>query len=154
MSQEMALTSTDELIQQAVDRFWESVPPTWSQVRGHIRAIATQSYKMSVEQFRILRHIRDGRNSVSDLAEAQQISRPAISQAVEVLVQEGYITRQQSRTDRRCVKLALTPQGNTTLTNIFDHNSQWMVDRLETLSPAQLDALVDGLEILKIAFLD
>lgn len=154
MEQEMAQTTTYEVIEQAVDRFWESIPPTWNQVRGHIRSIATQSFKMSVEQFRILRHIRGGRNSVSDLAEAQQISRPAVSQAVELLVQEGYISRQQSRTDRRCVKLQLTPRGNDILTNIFDRNSQWMVEKLEALSPEQLNRLVDGLEILKIAFLD
>lgn len=143
-----------EMIQQAVERFWESVPPTWNQVRGHIRAIATESYQMSVEQFRILRHIRDGRDSVSELAEAKQISRPAVSQAVEVLVQEGYVSRRQSSTDRRFVKLALTPKGNATLTNIFDRNSQWMADKLEALSPDQLDRLVDGLELLKTAFLD
>ncbi len=151
---EMAQTTTENMIQQAVDRFWESVPPTWNQVRGHIRSIAMESYQMSVEQFRILRHIRDGRNSVSDLADAQQISRPAISQAVEILVQEGYISRRQSSTDRRCVKLELTPRGNAILSNIFDHNSQWMVAKLETLSPEQLNMLVSGLEVLKTAFLE
>jgi DNA-binding MarR family transcriptional regulator len=151
---EIIPTATDEMIQQAIDRFWESVPPSWNQVRGNLRSIATQSYKMSVEQFRILRHIRNGRNSVSELAEAKQISRPAVSQAVEVLVQQGYIARQQSRTDRRCVKLELTPKGNAILTNIFDRNSQWMVEKLEALSPEQLNLLLDGLEILKTAFLN
>lgn len=151
---EIIPTATDEMIQQAIDRFWESVPTSWNQVRGNLRSIATQSFKMSVEQFRILRHIRNGRNSVSELAEAKQISRPAVSQAVEVLVQQGYIARQQSRTDRRCVKLELTSKGNAILTNIFDRNSQWMVEKLEALSPEQLNLLLDGLEILKTAFLN
>ncbi len=154
MTQEIAQVTTNAPIQEAVDRFWESVPPTWNTVRGHIRTIATQSYQMSVEQFRILRHIRNGCKSVSELAEAKQTSRPAVSQAVEVLVQEGYVARQQSRTDRRFVTLELTPKGNDTLTNIFDRNSKWMVEKLEALSPEQLDILVDGLDILKFAFQD
>ncbi len=144
--------TSEELLQAVIDRFWESIPLTWNQVRGHLRSIASQNFEMSVEQFRILRHIRNGCNSVSELAVAKQISRPAVSQAVELLVQQGYIARQQSREDRRCVKLELTLSGNAILTNIFDHNSQWMVEKLRELSPEQLNNLLSGLEILKTTF--
>ena len=144
--------TSEELLQAVIDRFWESIPLTWNQVRGHLRSIASQNFEMSVEQFRILRHIRNGFNSVSELAEAKQISRPAVSQAVELLVQQGYIARQQSRDDRRCVKLELTPDGNAVLTNIFDRNSRWMVEKLRELSPEQLNDLLSGLEILKTTF--
>ena len=150
----MIQTTTNELIQQAIDRFWESIPLTWNQVRGHLRGIATKSYEMSVEQFRILRHIRNGCNSVSELAEAKQISRPAISQAVELLVQQGYISRRQSLEDRRWVELELTDSGNAVLTNIFDRNSQWMFEKLQALSPEQLNSLLAGLEVLKTTFKD
>ena len=146
--------TSEEQIQSVIDRFWESIPRTWNQVRGHLRSIAAQSFEMSVEQFRILRHIRNGCNSVSELAEAKQISRPAVSQAVELLVQQGYVTRQQSHEDRRCVKLALTPSGNAVLTDIFDHNSQWMGEKLRALGPDQLSILLAGLEILKTTFQD
>jgi MarR family 2-MHQ and catechol resistance regulon transcriptional repressor len=146
--------TSEELLQAAIDRFWETVPPVWLTVRGNLRSIATQSFNMSVEQFRILRHIHNGHNSVSDLAEAKQISRPAVSQAVELLVQQGCITRRQSSEDRRCVKLELTPKGTAILNNIFDRNSQWMVEKLEALSPEQLGELLTGLEILKTAFKD
>ena len=148
------IPTNNELIQQAIDRFWESIPLTWSQVRGHLRGVATKSFEMSVEQFRILRHIRNGCNSVSELAEAKAISRPAISQAVELLVQQGYISRRQSLEDRRCVELELTDSGNAVLTNIFDRNSQWMFEKLEALSPEQLNSLLAGLEILKTTFQD
>ena len=150
----MIQTTTNELIQQAIDRFWESIPLTWNQVRGHLRGIATKSFEMSVEQFRILRHIRNGFNSVSELAEAKQISRPAISQAVELLVQQGYISRRQSLEDRRWVELELTESGNAILTDIFDRNSQWMFEKLQALSPEQLNSLLAGLEVLKTTFKD
>ena len=148
------IQTNNELIQQAIDRFWESIPLTWNQVRGHLRGIATKSFEMSVEQFRILRHIRNGFNSVSELAEAKQISRPAISQAVELLVQQGYISRRQSLEDRRWVELELTESGNAILTDIFDRNSQWMFEKLQALSPEQLNSLLAGLEVLKTTFKD
>ena len=56
---------------------------------------------------------------VSELATAKNISRPAISQAVEILVKKGLLTRVPSREDRRCVDLVLTEAGNHLLDTVF-----------------------------------
>ena len=52
------------------------------------------------------------------LATAKNISRPAISQAVDVLVNKGLLTRMQSTKDRRYVDLALTDAGDNLLDTV------------------------------------
>ena len=74
--------TTDTQRQIAMDRIWETIPPFWGLVRNNLRSIASEKFEISVEQFHILRYIRRGLTSVSELAEVKRISRPAISQAV------------------------------------------------------------------------
>ena len=144
---------TEELLQQTIERFWEIFPPVWDSIRGNVRAIATDHFNISVEQFQILRHIRKGRRSISELAEVKQISRPAISQAVELLVEKGLIDRRQSKGDRRYVELELTEEGKDLLNAIFDKNHEWMMGKMTELSPEEAASIIRGLDALKKAFI-
>jgi DNA-binding MarR family transcriptional regulator len=146
------ILTREELGRQAIDRFWETIPPVWSLVRNHLRSTASEKFEISVEQFHILRHIRKGIITVSDLAEIQQISRPAISQGVDALVEKGLVSRRQDKGDRRFVYLQLTPQGDDLLNQVFQENRAWMLKKMEGLDPEQLARLVDALETLKESF--
>jgi DNA-binding MarR family transcriptional regulator len=141
--------ASDELLQQTIDRFWENFPPTWNRIKTNVRGIAAEKFGITVEQFHILRHIRRGQGSVSELAEAKNISRPAISQAVDVLVQKGLITRTPDARDRRHVQLALTASGNALLDAIFDNTRQWMMQTLSPLSDEELQALTCAMDSLR-----
>jgi DNA-binding MarR family transcriptional regulator len=138
-----------QILEQTLDKFWESVPPLWSHIRAHIRTVATEDFDISVEQFHVLRFIRRGNCSVSELADARNISRPAISQGVDALVHKGLVTRTQSKEDRRYVELELTPEGNTLLDSVFRNTREWMRISLETLSQEELELAIRGMEILK-----
>jgi len=145
--------TSEEILQVAIDRFWETIPPVWNKVRGNVRCIATENFDITVEQFHILRHIRKGRGSVSELADLQQISRPAISQAVEILVAKGLVSRRTNADDRRYIQLELTSSGNEMLNTIFRQNRGWMMEKMAGLSPDEIDRIVHGLEILKNTFI-
>jgi DNA-binding MarR family transcriptional regulator len=134
---------------QAIDRFWETIPPLWNFVRSHIRAQATANFDITVEQFHVLRYVRRGTDSMSELATAKNISRPAISQAVEVLVKKGLLTRIQSKQDRRCVELALTDSGDALLDTVFKETRLWMKERMHKLEPDELETMIQALEIMK-----
>lgn len=136
-------------IELAVESFWESYPPFWRRVRGHIRAVAVSQFDITVEQFHMLRHIRRGLGSVSELAEEQNSSRPAISQAVDVLVDRGFVTRTQDIRDRRHFHLDLTPAGNTLLDAIFNDTRKWMKGIFASLSDEELQTLIDTMAIFK-----
>jgi len=142
-------TSESQVLEQTLDRFWETVPPLWGYIRAHIRAVATEIFDISVEQFHILRFIRHGHCSVSELAEARSISRPAVSQGVDALVNKGLVTRTQSKEDRRYVELELTPEGNALLDSVFQNTREWMKSSLETFSQEELELAIRGMEVLK-----
>lgn len=141
-----------ELLRLTIHRFWETFPPMWNRIRGNVRTIATEEFEITVEQFHILRHIRKGAGSISDLAEARQISRSAASQTVDTLVEKGLVDRQRDQHDRRYVQLALTARGDQLLDAIFAKNRTWMVEKLAALTPDQLDAVIRALESLQQAF--
>jgi len=143
------MTASDHLRNQAIDRFWETIPPLWGMIRTHIRAEATKNFDISVEQFHILRHVRRGTGSISELATAKNISRPAISQAVEVLVKKGLLTRVQSTRDRRFVELALTDAGNKLLDTVFQETRAWMKERMSPLSLDELETVAKAMGALK-----
>jgi len=144
--------SREELLQQTIDRFWETVPPLWSRIRSHLRSTAAEHFAITVEQFHILRHIHRGKNSACELAATIGISRPAVSQAVDALAHKGLLTRQQDMSDRRYVTLALTENGSTLLKGIFEHNRTWMLGKLDTLSQDELRAAIQAMETLKKMF--
>ncbi len=141
-----------EFLQGVVEKFWETFPLVWDEIRSNARKIATSQFEISLEQFQTLRHIRRGRKSVSELAEVRQISRSAISQAVDKLVDRGLISRKQSSQDRRHIGLDLTDEGNALLNAIFAENRRWMVEKLASMDPEEAGIITTGLEALKNAF--
>jgi DNA-binding MarR family transcriptional regulator len=138
-----------QLTDEALDRFWETVPPLWGNIRAHIRAVATEEFSISIEQFQILRLIRSGRSSVSELALAKNISRPAISQAVDALVRKGLLSRTQDSEDRRHVQLALTKSGNALLDALFQNTRTWMRAKLASFGRDELENVIRAMESLK-----
>ena len=141
--------SKNRVIERTLDKFWETVPPLWGTIRAHIRAVATENFDISVEQFHILRFIRRGHCSVSELADARNISRPAVSQGVDALVNKGLVTRTQGKEDRRYVELELTPEGNALLDSVFQNTREWMRESLEGFSHEELELAIRGMEVLK-----
>jgi DNA-binding MarR family transcriptional regulator len=145
-------TRTPPTLESTIDCFWESVPPLWNRIREHLREHVLAGLDLTVEQFHVLRHIRRGLGSVSDLAAAKHISRPAISQAVDLLVAKGLIERQPNAVDRRYVRLTLTAAGNDLLDTVFQQNRAWMAQRLAHLAPRELESIQAGLRALQSAF--
>jgi DNA-binding MarR family transcriptional regulator len=142
----------EQLIPVAIEAFWTTIPPVWNRIKGNVRAIAVEHYDISVEQFHILRHIRRGLTSVSELAEVKQISRSAVSQAVDILVARGLICRRQNALDRRNIPLELTESGNALLDTIWEKNRAWMKSQMISLTVQDLTTLTSAMEILAGTF--
>jgi len=124
----------------------------WNLIRSHLRTIAVEQFNISVEQFHVLRLIRKGFTSVKDIAEARQISRSAVSQAAELLVEKGLITRSEETGDRRLVHLALTPAGDELLNQMFQQNRAWMAGKMASLTAGDLQLITEGLAHLSATF--
>ncbi len=143
----------EEYLNQAAERFWDTVPTVWDRVRENLRSTATSQLDITVGQFQILGYIRHGKNTVGQLANARQISRSAVSQLVELLVEKGYICRQERSEDRRYVRLELTDKGAELLNIAYAENRKWIMGKLSSLTPDELNCMLQGLEPMKKAFL-
>lgn len=146
------MLSPDDL-SKAVDRYWESLPPTWHRTRSVIRGIAAEKFNLTVEQFQVLRRIRRGFASVSSIAQDSRTSRSAVSKAVDVLVHRALVSRQQDPRDRRNIPLSLTPEGEHALSTIFNEAEDWLSARFSQLSSDEINLAIRGMEILQKAFL-
>jgi len=147
--------STQEtLIQRSIDTFWHTFPSTWRSIHTYTHKIAVERYHITMAQFIILREIDCGKSSVSQLAEAGHISRPAISRLVDILVNKQMVTRVENPVDRRHVNLSLTAQGEWLLAELFKETHQWMETRMGTLSDEELDKLIQSLELLRETFVE
>jgi DNA-binding MarR family transcriptional regulator len=138
--------------QLLIEKFWESIPPAWRQTRSQIHRNAVEKFQMTEEQFQVLRRIRKGSLSVSALAEASQTSRSAVSKAVDSLVCRGLVTRSQNPHDRRNLPLALTDEGSRVMDLIYSEAEAWLSTRFARLTPEETASLLQGLDILRIAF--
>jgi DNA-binding MarR family transcriptional regulator len=145
-------TISEELLKCTIDEFWETFPSIWHGIRARIREVAVEEFDITVEQFHILRRIHKGRDSVSKLAEAKHISRPAISRAVDVMANKGLVARNRDSHDRRNVKLTLTEEGSTLLEAIFGKNRAWMASKLSTLEEAEIKTIRGAMTALSKAF--
>jgi MarR family multiple antibiotic resistance transcriptional regulator len=136
-------------LKSTIDRFWEVVPSTWVNVRSRLRANAVQEHNLTLIQFHMLRHIRNGINTVAELASIQHVSRPAVSQAVEQLVQKQLVLRTPDPLDRRYVLLSLTTKGQNLLDAVFNKTKSWMQNQMVSLTSQELEILNQAFDILK-----
>ena len=87
---------------------------------------------------------------VSELAEREQMSRPAMIEHLRRLEAAGWIARQETPIDgdRRRVGLEITEAGDAALAAIRRERAEWLADRLEGLSEHDLDALEAAIDPL------
>jgi DNA-binding MarR family transcriptional regulator len=92
---------------------------------------------------------------VCDLADEEQISRPAMSGHVKRLEASGWIRRTEDAEDGRRSGLVVTPAGEKRIDAIRRRRNDWLVDRLARLSPeAQEELAAASATLLQLMALD
>lgn len=137
-----------------IEKYWESIPPAWHRTRSVIRSIAAEKFHLTVEQFQVLRRIRRGIASVSSIADDSRTSRSAVSKAVDVLVKKRLVSRQQDPSDRRYIPLVLTDEGQSVMSSIFDETERWLTERFACLTTAELESLLQSMDLIQKVFKD
>src|SRR4051794_25024061 len=101
-----------------------------------------QKAGLSTQDALILGYIRKHPGvGVSELADADQISRPTMSAHVKRLEAAGWLTRSDDAADRRRSGLAVTPAGGRKLDAIQRLRNDWLSARLARLTDAERDKL-------------
>jgi DNA-binding MarR family transcriptional regulator len=79
--------------------------------------------------------------TVGELAADERVSTAAMSKRISRLERDGLVERTPSETDRRCIGLTLTEDGQRVLRRVRSRRTAWLASRLGTLSPAELAAV-------------
>ena len=85
--------------------------------------------------------------SIKELAGILKVDKSGVSRNVEELVKKGFVTREPSRTDRRCVVLKLTENGNARFEKI---EKDMYIEFKKVFSMIKKSDQDKGLEALRI----
>src|ERR1700694_4304928 len=100
---------------------------------------------LSMQQLRALFFLRDEEEaSVGRLAELFGFGLPAASLLADRLVRAGYVERRGDPADRRRVLLSLTRVGLRLVTDLREGNHTLLRRWMSSLSPEDLQALIQG----------
>jgi DNA-binding MarR family transcriptional regulator len=104
-----------------------------------------QKAGLSVQDALILGYVRKHPGvGVSELADADQISRPTMSAHVKRLAGAGWLTRTEDADDGRRSGLAVTPAGVRKLEAIQRLRNDWLSARLALLTEAERSRLAEA----------
>jgi DNA-binding MarR family transcriptional regulator len=90
-----------------------------------------------------------GPKRIGELARVEQVEPPTISRLVDGLVRDGLAVREPDPDDARAVRVRATPTGARTLRRGRARRVETLRTRLATLSPTELAALGEGVEVLE-----
>jgi DNA-binding MarR family transcriptional regulator len=92
---------------------------------------------------------RHGPLTLGDLAAREQVAPPTITKVVEKLELNGFVARTADISDRRCTRVAVTPNGAEQLQAYRTRRTEWLTGRLAALSDDQRAALAAALPVLE-----
>lgn len=135
-------------VDECANEVLEVVPLMMRLIRSQMRSHRTPD--LSVPQFRALAFLeRHEGASLSDVAGHMGLSLPSMSKLIDGLVTRGLVARQTSFNDRRCLTLALTASGRSTLEVARQGAVSYLKEQVATLSPAERAIIVQAMQILR-----
>lgn len=90
-----------------------------------------------------------GRRTLSELAVAEQVSRPSITRIVSALERDGLVQRVAEPADGRVAWVEITPAGREILQQGPDRRTARLADQLRTLSAADRATIARTVDLLE-----
>jgi DNA-binding MarR family transcriptional regulator len=90
-----------------------------------------------------------GPRRIGELARIEQVEPPTMTRLVDGLVRDGLALREPDPDDARAVRVRATPTGARTLRRGRARRVETLRRALASLSPADLAALGDGVDVLE-----
>lgn len=107
-------------------------------------------HEIPPHHFSVLAKLATGAaETAGELARIEEVSAPSMTRTVNSLVDAGLVERATDPGDGRRHLLALTPAGTAMVQRTRASRDDWMVRRLQGLSPAELATLREATDILQ-----
>jgi DNA-binding MarR family transcriptional regulator len=84
---------------------------------------------------------RNGALTPSELATIERIQRPTATRVLAALADHGLVTRETDVTDRRVIRLEITPEGSNVLRRSRSRKNAYLDRRLRELDADELQTL-------------
>ncbi len=88
-------------------------------------------------------------SSVSELAARERVKLPSMTAVVHQMESDGLVAKQADFSDRRCVRISLTPRGREVAEAARRARASWFAERLNHLSRAEVAAISRALPALE-----
>jgi DNA-binding MarR family transcriptional regulator len=121
----------------------EEVNPASPRARSH-----PDAKELTFNQLRILLAIEYGKDQICKLARSARVAQPAMSKIVDHLIRLGFARRDPHPTDRRKIRLSLTPRGTAMTGRIRLKAAEKYVGSITNLSTTDRQKLVDGIAVI------
>lgn len=133
--------------------------PTPEDIAARIRPALTKLYVMYFRiseqsdltgpQLSILTRLKDnGDSRISQIAREEGIRMPTASNALHQLAQRQLVERVRDETDRRGVRVTLTPLGESELERVGEERNRYLAQMLATLDEKYLEHADDLVEVI------
>lgn len=104
---------------------------------------------ISMPQIAVLMKLKHhGPCQISDIGEHLEITKPAASQMVQRLVEQGVLTREEDPLDRRVKKISVTDKGNELVIAAVAARRSWIQRLSDRLTDQEQEIIEDALELL------
>ena len=90
-----------------------------------------------------------GSPTLGALAEREAVRPPSMTRIVGALEDMGHVTRVVDASDRRSVRITVTPSGEDVLRHIRSLKNAFLAERVAALDPTERDALGDLTALLE-----
>ena len=133
---------------QSLERVAQDFATSVSRV---LRRLRTETKtELALSQMSVLARLeQDGPTNTADLARAELMKPQSMGIILGSLEQEGLVERRPHPTDRRQVLFALTEAGAAVRTRHRALKRDWLLGALARLDPAQRDALVAAIPVIR-----
>lgn len=138
-------TSPTREVGRVADRLHSAAIHLLRRLRVEDEALGISAPRLSVLSVLVFA----GPKRIGELARLEQVEPPTISRLVDGLVRDGLAMREPDPDDARAVRVRATPTGARTLRRGRARRVETLRKRLATLSPTELAALGEGVEVLE-----
>jgi DNA-binding MarR family transcriptional regulator len=105
---------------------------------------------MSDGQFAVLAGLFiHGAHTLTELADRERVSAPAMNRTVNCLQDAGYISRSADESDGRKVVIDLTDEGRAVVDETARRRDAWVEEALAEIEPAEREILAQAATIMQ-----
>lgn len=138
-------TSPTREVGRVADRLHSAAIHLLRRLRVQDEALGISAPRLSVLSVLVFA----GPKRIGELARMEQVEPPTMTRLVDGLVRDGLAVREPDPDDARAVRVRATPTGARTLRRGRARRVETLSSTLATLSPGELAALGEGVDVLE-----